>query len=267
MQINELPSKQGGQWVRDGLGYVKAQPLPMLSMTFLYLMCLIIPSMLPGLGYVAPLIVSPILTVGLVHCARAVDQKQMAKPSLLFAAFRDGEGKAWKPLLLMGIVNAVFTAIALMAASVIDDGTLWKLVTGALKSDDPALKDVGSLMLGFATFLFIYIPLQMTMWFSPMFVAWHKMGVLQALFSSFIAVLRNKKAFLRYGLSWFSLMVMISLIINVVGAITKSPMLVALVTLPLSTLAMAAIYSSFWPTYRDVFNEPTVVSAPTVPEV
>jgi hypothetical protein len=254
MQVKVVPAKQGSQWVKDGISYVKAQPVAMLAMTFLYLMCLIIPSVVPGLGYVAPLILTPILSVGLVHCARAVEAGKVAAPSLLFAAFKDNGGKAWKSLILMGIVNAVFTAVALLMASILDGGTLWKLVNGALKADDPALKDPTSLILGFATFLFVYIPLQMTMWYSALFVAWHNMGVGQALFSSFFAVAQNKAAFFRYALTWFSLMILISLFINLIALITKSGTLTGLVTLPASALAMSAVYASFWPTYRDTIE-------------
>jgi hypothetical protein len=255
MRINVLSGKQGSQWVWDGIGYVRAQPVAMLAMTFLYLMCLIIPSMLPGLGFVAPLIVTPFLSVGLMHCARAVDRKQPASPRLLFAGLQDGGGKAWQGLLMMGLVNAVVTAAGLMIASLIDGGTLWKLVNGLLKADDPVLKEPGPLLMGFVSFLFVYIPLQMTLWYSPVFVAWHRMGLMQSLFSSFWAVMQNKRAFLRYGLMWFSVMIAVSLIINVIALATKSPMIIGIVTLPLSTLAIAAVYGSFWPTYRDAIDQ------------
>jgi hypothetical protein len=257
MQVNVVPAKQGTRWVLDGISYIRAQPMAMLAVTFLYLLCLIIPSLIPGLGYAAPLIITPFLSVGLVHCARAADRKQTVVPSMLGAALKDNNGQAWKSLLLMGIVNAVFTVLALGFASLIDGGTLWKLVTGVLKPDDPALKAQGTLILGFMSFLFVYIPLQMTMWYAPIFIAWHNMGVGKAMFTSFFAVWQNKGAFLRYGFTWFGLMICVSFFINTVAMITKSAVLVSFITFPISTIAVAGVYASFWPTYRDAIDNTT----------
>jgi hypothetical protein len=264
MQVNVVPAKQGTRWVLDGISYIRAQPMAMLAVTFLYLLCLILPSLIPGLGYAAPLIITPVLSVGLVHCARAVDRKQTVVPSMLLSGLKDSGGNAWKSLLLMGIVNAVFTVLALGFASLIDGGTLWKLVTGVLKPDDPALKQQATLVLGFGSFLFVYIPLQMTMWYAPIFIAWHKMGIGQAMFSSFFAVWQNKGAFLRYGFTWFGLMICVSFAINTVAMITKSAVLVSFLTFPISTIAVAAVYASFWPSYRDAIQL-TADDAPAAP--
>jgi hypothetical protein len=261
MQVNIVPAKQGGRWVLDGISYIRAQPLAMLAVTFLYVLCLIVPSIIPGLGFAAPLIFVPFLSVGLVHCARAADRKQTVVPSMLFGALKDSEGQAWKPLLLMGIVNAVFTFLALGFASILDGGTLFKLVTGVLKPDDPALKDKTTIVMGFASFLLVYVPLQMTMWYSPIFIAWHKMGVGQAMFSSFFAVLQNKGAFFRYAITWFGIMMCVSFVINIAAMLTKSTVLVSFLTLPISTIAIAAVYASFWPSYRDAVGEDSSAKA------
>ena len=42
MQIKIVPSKQGSQWVFEGFKLVRAQPLQLFALTFLYLICLFI---------------------------------------------------------------------------------------------------------------------------------------------------------------------------------------------------------------------------------
>lgn len=253
MQIKIVPSKQGSQWVFEGFKLVRAQPLQLFALTFLYLICLFICAVIPGIGQIAPLLISPLLSVGFMHGVRAVSQGQIAKPMMLFQGFKDAEGKAWQGLLLLGLVNAVVTSLGLFIAALFDDGTLLKLVTGSLKADDPALKSPSGLFTGFATFLIVYIPLQMALWYAPFFVAWHKMGLAQSLFSSFWAVKQNKGAFFRYGLTWFGVTIVASMVLQVLRIAVPSQAVMSIVLTPLSTILFAAVYSSFWPTYRDAF--------------
>ena len=255
MQINAVPSKQGSQWVVEGFKLVKAQPLQLFALTFLYLICLFMCAVIPGVGQIAPLLISPLLSVGFMHGVRAVAQGQVAKPTMLFQGFNDGEGKAWRGLLLLGLVNAVVTSLGLFIAALFDDGTLLKLVTGSLKADDPALKSPTGLFTGFATFLLVYVPLQMALWYAPFFMAWHKMGLAQSLFSSFWAVKQNKGAFFRYALTWFGVTVMASMALQVLRVAVPSQMVMSIVLTPLSTILFAAVYSSFWPSYRDAIGK------------
>ena len=113
-----------------------------------------------------------------------------------------------------------------------------------LLTDDP--------MMQFVVTQALYAPVQLPLWYAPMFVAWHRLPPGKAMFFSVVAVLRNKGAFLQYVAAWAALALAASLCVQVLLlAFGMSPLLVLFVFLPLSLVMPTAVYCSFWPTYRD----------------
>lgn len=251
MQINPLPAAVGWRWVRDGFGLLRRQPVALLAITFLNLMLLSLSVLIPLFGPVAPLVLTPPLMVGIMHAMRATDANQTPSPALLFAGFRDASGNAWQPLLLLGAFNAAATLIALGLAALADGGTLMKLATGQMRADE-SLVDETSLVYSAIVFVLLYTPVQMALWYAPLLTAWHGVPPFKALFFSFVAVLRNKGAFLVFALSWFGLALVASFVVRVLDALLgESPVLLSMLLSPLSLILITAVYCSFWPTYRD----------------
>ena len=251
MQIEQQPPRMGWQWIKDGFVLLRKQPIPLLTLTFLYLLMLTVPSMFPGIGGFLPLLLTPLLAVGLMTAMLAAEQDRLPLPRLLFQGFRVDEAKAWKPLLILGGLNLVATLAALMLASLIDDGTLMRLITGQLERDDPGL-ETADLMIAAGVFLLLYTPIQMALWFAPLFVAWHRIAPVKAMFFSLIAVWRNRGAFLVFGLCWLAIAVALSMAIQIIArTLDPGPLLLSLVLSPLSLIMLAALYASSWITYRD----------------
>ena len=65
----------------------------------MYLIMLMATTLIPLLGPFAPMLVTPVMSVGVMHAVRAADRGQTPTPQMLFAGFRDRGGAAW-PLLL-----------------------------------------------------------------------------------------------------------------------------------------------------------------------
>jgi uncharacterized membrane protein len=255
MQIDSLPASTGRRWVADGFRLLRRQPVPLLALTFLYLLVLMLTTILPLVGPFAPMLVTPVLAVGVMHAVRAADQGQLPTPQMLFAGLRGGAAGAWKPLLLLGLVNVVSTLAALAIASLVDGGTLLRIATGQVTGDDPGLQEP-SLLWASIVFMLLYTPVQMALWYAPLLVAWHRLAVPKALFFSLVGVLRNKGAFLQYALAWFVVALIASLAVQLVKMlIGDSPLLISLVLSPLSLVVLAALYCSFWPTYRDAVRD------------
>ncbi|NBS98668.1 MAG: hypothetical protein EBT08_21370, partial [Betaproteobacteria bacterium] len=61
MQIEQRPARAGWQWIKDGFALLRSYPIPLLTLTFLYLLMLTVPSMLPGIGGFIPLLLTPLL--------------------------------------------------------------------------------------------------------------------------------------------------------------------------------------------------------------
>ena len=153
------------------------------------------------------------------------------------------------------MINAASTLLALGLASLADGGTLLRIATGQVVSDDPSLQD-SSLVFASLIFLLAYTPMQMALWFAPLFCAWHEQPPLKAMFFSLAAVMRNRWAFLQYALGWFAVALVASLAIQLLKMLLgSSPLLMSLVLSPTSLVVLTALYCSFWATYRDVVRD------------
>jgi len=256
MQIASLPPSCGRRWVIDGFRLLRRFPVPLLAMTFLYLLMLMATTIVPLVGPFAPMLLTPMLAVGVMQAVRSADRGELPTPQMLFAGLRADEGRAWKPLLLLGLINVLSTLLSLAFASIADGGTLLKLATGQSTADDPSLQDA-RLLFASAAFLLLYTPVQMALWYAPLFVAWHRLGPGKAMFFSIVAVMRNKGAFLQFALGWFLVALLASLAVQLLKMLFGgSPLLISLVLSPLSLVVLTALYCSFWPTYRDTVSEP-----------
>jgi len=251
MQVNRVPAGWGFRWIREGLGLVRKGLLPLTMLTLAYLFVLMALTLIPVVGPAAPLIVVPSLSVGLMVAVRETDQGASPKLMTLLAGLREYGSAARNRLLSLGLINAATTLLALAAAASADDGTLMKLATGAAEASD--LEDVGSEVLwASAIFLTLYLPAQMALWFAPLFISWHRLGVGQALFFSFFTVWRNRSAFAVFLFGWFGLALLASLVLQIIKALApETPMLISAVLTPLSLILMTGLYASYWPSYRD----------------
>ncbi|MGD9943019.1 MAG: BPSS1780 family membrane protein [Burkholderiaceae bacterium] len=251
MQINPLPAITGWSWVKEGFRLLRRQPIALLALTFMNLFLLSLSVLIPLAGSVAPLVLTPALMAGLMRAVRSADEGQTPTPGMLFSAFREQGGRAVRPLLMLGGFNALVTILALTLSAMTDDGTLMRVATGQIGADDPALQDA-SLIRPALVFLVLYTPVQMAMWYAPLFVAWNGVPVRRALFYSFVGVLRNRRAFLVYAAGWLGIGLAAALLVRLMqGLLGGSPMLLSAVMSPLSLILLTTVYCSFWPTYRD----------------
>ena len=161
-------------------------------------------------------------------------------------------------LFQLGVINLGASLLILVATTLIDGGILMGWATGAIPLSDPQLKDP-RLLTSMPIFLLLFIPLQAVLWYAPQFTAWHKAGVMQALFYSWVAVWRNKKAFALFGLGWlglFNIMMLVGALLSsgLVGIFGKGVGSVAATVMfsALSLFVMTATYASIWFTYRSL---------------
>jgi hypothetical protein len=254
MQISRLPALTGWRWVIEGFRILGRQPVALLSITFINLMLMGLSLVVPLVGSMGPLLLTPAFMVGMMRAARMADAGQNPSPLVLFSGFKEQQGRAWRPLLILGVINAVTTMIALSAATMAGGELLVEMATGRISPADPRAADAP---LGWAAlvFLVIYLPVQLATWYAPMFIAWDGIPLTKAMFFSIAAILRNKAAFLIYAGGWFLVALVGMLVLRIVqGLIGGSPMLMTLVLYPVWLGGLAAVYCSFWATYRDAVD-------------
>jgi hypothetical protein len=102
----------------------------------------------------------------------------------------------------------------------------------------------------------LFAPLMMAYWYAPVLAAWHGLSPAKSLFFSFVACLRNWRAFLVYTLAVFIAGLLLpGLVLNVLSSFfsgQSNPALV-LLTLMVIFVGMPVLYASFYVSYRDVF--------------
>jgi len=97
----------------------------------------------------------------------------------------------------------------------------------------------------------LYVPFSLAFWHAPALVHWHGVPAGKSLFFSFIACIRNLRAFAAYGLGWMGIGIAVVAASGIAAAV--SPWLAAVVFGATSTIATIAFYISLYFTFRDSF--------------
>ncbi len=263
MQIARLPARTGFRWVIDGFRILRRQPVALIALVFMNLALMALSMLIPLVGSLGPLILTPAFMVGMMQAARMAEAGQNPSPLTLFAGFRAQSGTAWKPLLGLGAINAVATVLALVASVLAGGDALVDIASGRINPNDPGVTD-SALAATVIAFLVIYLPVQLATWYAPLFIAWDRVPLVKSMFFSIAAILRNKWAFLVYALSWLAFAVLASFALRVLhGLLAGSPMLWSVMLTPLWLIGITAVYCSFWSTYRDAVDQGSEPSVST----
>ncbi|HEY1092016.1 MAG TPA: hypothetical protein VGE47_13060, partial [Burkholderiaceae bacterium] len=100
-------------------------------------------------------------------------------------------------------------------------------------------------------------------WHAPALVHWAGQGAMQALFSSTLAVWRNRGAFAVYLLSWLAVMLGLSMLVSLLGS-ALGPQWMALMV-PLGIALSGCFYASLYFSFMDSFVFSAVPDATSAP--
>lgn len=255
MQLNKTQASDGYLWVRQGLWLFKKNPLAFLMLVFLYVFIAQFAILIPVFGVFAVLLLTPALTVGfMTACQRAIRGEKVL-PSVYLVSLKgsDADPLTRKNLLILGTIYAfAILLLSLIASAFIDFQQLIPLLT---EQKQPTIREVQELYTGLGIGLLLYIPVAMVMWFAPVLVAWEKMSVAQALFSSWIACWTNKAAFIFYLLIWAALIIAVPFFIEALLDSLGARAVIPFIIPPYSMAALTVMYCSFFATWKACFNK------------
>jgi hypothetical protein len=293
LKIQSRSARAGLAWVRSGLRLFARQPLAILLLVALGPLVIWSLALVPVVGQAIALILIPAITVGMLAVCRAVDQGTMPGPSAYLDALRDPSTRL--RLIQIGVYYAVVVGLLATAFSLLPDespsggrpipaatpATVPRPAPG-LESPDreavpppagssttpqaapaaaPAPETPTDLeftplrIVAVLASLVVWVPLQMTVWFSPMLVAWHAMPTVKALFFSFFACWRNRAAILVYLFALFGLFVVVLLAFGaLVGVLGISTTVAQFVLAPLPLLFLAVVQCANLAMYRDIVD-------------
>lgn len=247
--MEKLPASNGWLWVKQGFQLFRKQPGGLTTLILLYGILNMVVGIIPLLGQVLLIVLIPVFSTAFMQACANIEQEQRVTPALLITGFRS---PALPQLIALGMLYMVAGMLAIGVASLADDGTLLKLLTGQLDPRSPQARDA-NLGGAFGLAILVCIPAAMAFCFGAPLIYWKQMSIGKAVFFSFYAVLRSAKAFIVFALSLFGItMVGSQLVILIFGRSDLAMNMLVALSMLLSVLMHCAFYAS----YKQIFGAP-----------
>ena len=259
MKLRTVPAAAGAAWVRQGWRAFTRQPLAFGALFAAFLFVIFLLTLLPMIGPLLLLAALPLGSLGFMIATREVIQGRMPLPRVFFEPLRRGRPRL-RAMLMLGAGYAAASVLIIGLAEWVDAGALdalmQSLADGSATPENVAerIADPGllfGLVLRFGLAGLLSIPY----WHAPALVHWGAQGVAQSLFSSTVAIWRNKGAFTMFALAWGGVVLALGALANLLAALLGKPQLIALFAMPISLLVSTAFYTSLYFTFADCFVE------------
>jgi hypothetical protein len=256
MKLNIVAPKEGYTWIRQGIWLFKQNPLGFLMLVFLYIFAAQLAVIVPVIGVFAVLLLTPSLSVGFMTACRQAILKERIRPMVYLSALQSTP-IIRKRILQLGLVYAALILVmSFILSLVVDFELLVPLLTSDKAITPEALRQI-YLILFFGAFL--YIPIAMLMWFSPVLIAWSDMPVPQALFSSCLACWSNRGAFFLYLSVWSVILIAIPLMVGMIFDALNIGQIASYIIAPISMAGLTVMHCSFFATWKACFTEDEVL--------
>lgn len=255
MQAAILPVVSGWQWILDGIGIFRRQPLAMFFWSLATGFLITVSYLIPLFGQMALIAATPLLTFITLSACRNIAAGRSMLLTMWLDPVRDrdirrrllGLGFAYLTCCLLGGFLATLPFMDSLAATVAADGTI---------NQAALLQAVRG---PFITFALLYIVISALFWHAPALIGWHNIRFTKALFYSMVACWRNKWPFLLYGLSWAGVFFGVQMLGDAFVGMGISAGAAQIILTPVNIIIAAILYCSFYPAYVSVFgaNYPT----------
>jgi hypothetical protein len=257
--MEKVPAKAGWLWVKEGFTLFRKQPMELSTLFLSYTFLVLGLGIIPLLGQVLPLMLTPVFSMAFMQACVQVEQGQRVYPSTLLAGFRS---PAFRSLVQLGVYYLIAALIAIAASGLVDGGIFWSIISGQTALDADKVRD-SNVSLAILFSAAVYTPAAMAFWYAAPLIMWNGMSVGKAVFYSFFSVKKAGKAFIVYGLAWFILGGMIpAFLASLVTLIAGSPAAGTMILIPLWLVMSVVLYCSFYPTYTYLFGKKETDASP-----
>lgn len=249
MRLKHVPATTGMQWVRQGVQTFFRQPFAISGLFFMFMAGVSLISIVPFLGSIVAIAVTPAATLGLMAASRDASRGVFPMPSTLITAFRKDQSSTRAMLILGGLYVAsllsLVTVAMLLGPSIPEDIA----ETGLTPEVISTIVNSPGLWLS----LLLYIPVLMLFWHAPALVHWHGVTPVKSLFFSLLACWANKGAMVVFSLAWFGLTLMSVFVVTMISRVIGGSAGGFLVY-PLMLVLASIFYASLFFTYKDSFD-------------
>lgn len=257
MKLQTVPARQGALWVRQGFKAFARHPVAFCGLFIPVLAGMVLVNIVPMLVLFAlPLV--PLVSLGFMIASRTVIDGGKPTWSVFTAPLRAPRPRV-VALIQLGLIYAGALLLIMLLGEWIDDGGASEALVqspagpASAASAPPALApDPGAL---FELLLRLTLTglLAIPFWHAPALVHWDGHGCAKALFSSTIAVWRNRGAFAMHSLIWFAWIMGLGMLGGLLLSVLGQPQLLLTITLPISAVVAVVYYASLYFTFADCF--------------
>ena len=276
MALRLLPvaPRQGWAWIRQAFALWRRRPLAFVGLFAFFLMAvLLLMAVVPVLGGPLGMALLPMLSLGFMIASRSALAGGPVHALQLVAGLRHPVPQQRRAQWLLCGLYALAAMLAVTLADWVDGGqfeALWKLLADAGNAAKPAtsaqieavLSDprlAQGLLVRFGLPALLSVPF----WHAPALIHWGGQGVVQAMFTSTLALWRTRAAFTVYLLGWMGLMLGVALLVLLLGLVSGARQALGVLTMPIGLLFSALLYVSLWFSFVDTFGAPEVTAAAT----
>lgn len=265
MKLNIVPAKRGLEWVKLGIRIFVRQPMAMMGLFVTFMTAFALLSFLQLLGNLATLVLLPAVTMGYMVATHEALSGRFPMPTLLLAAFRAGRQRLRQMLILGGLYAVGFVCIISLSA-LIDGGQFAKLYLLGSQTEKDALSRPEVITAIYFTFA-LYLPMSLAFWHAPALIHWHGLSAVKSLFFSFVACMRNFRAFVVYGIAWFLITSAAGVLVSLLGILLGSPTVTSVLMLPAVLTVASMFFCSLFFTFHESFiTEPSAPSTESAQE-
>ncbi len=269
MRLQSVPPTAGIAWVRQGWRIFGRQPIAFSALFAAFLFAIFALTLLPLIGPLLLLALLPLGSLGFMIGTREAQQGRVPLPRVFVEPLRRGP-RPLRAFVVLGVVYAVASVAIINLAEWADGGALERLMEvladGKATPEDVIARIADpQLALGVALRFGLAGLLSIPFWHAPALVHWGAQGAAQSLFSSTLAIWRNKGAFVAFALAWGALVLAAGAAANLAGTLLGAPQVVAVLAMPASLLLSTVFYASLYFSFADCFAGSDVHEAAALP--
>jgi hypothetical protein len=257
LRLQQVPASHGVRWLRHGFKVFKRYPIAFTGLFGMFLFAGMVSMLLPVLGTALLLMALPMLSLGFMLATHAALQGLTPTAAVFIAPFKLTKARTRSQLMLCS-TYALGTVLIMVLSDWIDGGAFdqFEALLASSTVDEAKLVEVLSdpdLFWGVLARLGLATLLSIPYWHASALVHWGGQGALQALFSSTLAVWRNRGAFLMNALAWLGVMAAFALLASLGASALALGNLVPMIALPAGLLFSTVFYASLYFSFVDCF--------------
>jgi hypothetical protein len=259
LQLKNVAMREGPRWVGDAFKAFGRRPLA-LGLMFLvfFAASAVVAALLPLVGGLLQLMAVPMLSLGYMVATQSSLLNGPVHPGQFIEPLRT-DARRRRALIVLCVSYGLLAFGILVLCSWVSDDALTRLQQLLAKGDATrgqveALFDEPGVTRAMWLFGLLITALSVPYWFAPALVHWGGQGVLQALFSSTLALWRNKGAFTTYLATWVAVTALTSFTLSAALSLLGAARLAVMMVVAMGLLTTAVFYVSQLFAFNDNFG-------------